>query len=194
MLARPPGGAWTASDGPWPTQAPGETFSIDLGRVITRSRYLVVFLLNVVFVAACLLPIWLATAFWALCRFQQTGEVWGLLDEPLEPLIAVGPPVVAMGMVIFQFLAAMHRSRRFHSEPATIIIRDRQLYLATATYQSWFAPAAMHRLIEQPDAAGWVFEETLEEVKLPRECFEDEREFTRFAEALRAFAESPSDL
>ena len=183
LLQRPSSGRW--EHGPWPeTTAFSESFRVDLSKAVTSSRYFGMFLLNLLFILFCLAPIFVAILFWALCRYHQRGSWWALFDEPLELIITIGPPLAACGMLVIQFVAALQRARRFRSEPAGLTICDRYVHLSTATYQSWFRPASVHRVLVDQQAAGWVFAETLEEMKLPKACFA-EGDFDRFCRSLR---------
>ena len=184
--ARPPSGHWAA--GPWPEATTfSESFTIDLSQAVTPLRYAGMFLLNLLFVLLCLAPILLTVLFWALCRYQQRGSGWALLDEPLELIITAGPPLAAIVMLVAQFLTALQRARSLRREPAGLSICDRYLHLSTATYESWFRPASVRRIVQGEQAAGWVFAETLEEVKLPQACFVDAADFDRFLSALQRF-------
>lgn len=127
-----------------------------------------------------LLPIWVAGAVWL---FQPVLPGQPPFEDSLAVFVICAVAALA-AFILFAIVRATLRTRRVQKHPFRIAIRDAGVHISHEAFRSWFRWSSVMGVIADKKAAGWIIQETEEEIRIPKACFDTADQFESFKKAI----------
>jgi hypothetical protein len=179
---------WDRDHWPFPSDPHDQfDFTIDTAAVMSTRRFATYStLIALLILLWYFLPLLVAAAAWSIYEYRFFGSWDFLTERPFSSLLVLLPTGFALIYLSIMMLKAMFSSRQIQQQPVAIRIRRDGIHLSHQAFASWLRWPIVEAVIVEDDQAGWIVEETGDEVRFPRICFDTDESFEQFKARLQA--------